>query len=116
MIYWPLVVDAVHGRLHEDAEATRLARKGLEVNVQRIKDNEPGFRRRHHGTWLMLRSCTRSAFVLVAAGRAGLHSLLPLGWKASINKVMDLLRFWKDEAKDAKVRLELLEAFMSSVL
>jgi hypothetical protein len=56
------------------------------------------------------------AFVLVAAGRAGLHSLLPLGWKASIDKVMDLLRFWKDEARDAKVRLELLEAFMSSAL
>lgn len=110
MMYWSFIVDAVRGTLPEDAVSVSFARKGFQVSVQRIEDNETGFHHRHHGTWLMLRSCTRSALVLVAAARAGLDDLLPAEWKSSVAKVKDLLEYWKDEATDTKFRLQILDA------
>lgn len=112
MMYWSFIVDAVHGTLPEDAASVNFARKGFQVSVQRIDDNETGFRRRHHGTWLMLRSCTRSALVLIAAARAGLDNMLPAEWKLSVAKVKEALEYWKDEAIDAKFRLRILDACM----
>lgn len=41
------------------------ARKGLQMSVDRIRKNKPAFNHRHHGTWLILRSCTRSALILL---------------------------------------------------
>lgn len=80
--------------------------------IQRIDKNENGFCKRHHGTWLMIRSCTRSALVLVAASRAGLTTLLPSGWETSVSKVIDMLRYWKGEAQDVPDRLDILENLM----
>lgn len=110
MMYWSFMVDAVNGTLSEDEDSNLYAREGFQISVNRIRDNELGFRHRHHGTWLMLRSCTRSALVLVAASRAGLESMLPADWESTIIKVVHLLRYWKDEAIDAGFYLELLEA------
>lgn len=45
----------------------RLAREYLENAVHRIEANLEGFLHRHQGTWLMVRSCTRSALILLAA-------------------------------------------------
>jgi hypothetical protein len=115
MMYWSFVVRAIHGRLADDPDlrGQDFARKGLEICVRRIKENESGFRHRHHGTWLMLRSCTRSAFVLVAAARSGLPSILPPEWKASVTSVMELLQYWQEETLDAQDRLRTLEALMN---
>lgn len=115
MMYWPFIVDAVCGGPPDDADLALLARKGFQVSARRIEDNEAGFRHRHHGTWLMLRSCTRSALVLMAAARAGLQGMLPDGWRSSARKVVGMLRYWRDEVPDAACRLELLESLMESV-
>jgi len=120
MMYWPFVVDAIHGRLPSSTSAQTFARKGLAVCVQRIDQNEPGFYHRHHGTWLMLRSCTRSAFVLVAAARCCSSrtispSLLPDRWQQSLYKVLAMLRFWKDESTEILNRLTILERLMEGL-
>ncbi|KAK7592007.1 hypothetical protein V3481_006643 [Fusarium oxysporum f. sp. vasinfectum] len=108
MMYWSFIVDVVHGTSLEDADAMAFARKGVQTSVQRIDDNESGFRGRHHGTWLMLRSCTRSALVLISVERAGLGNMLPAQWRSSITKVQGLSHYWQDEAVDAKFYSRLL--------
>ena len=113
MMYWPFVVDAVHLKpLSATAEA--FARKALQICVERIKKNESGFYHRHHGTWLMLRSCTRSALVLIAATRSPLlSSFLPTDWEPSVYKVMDMLKHWKDDSRDVLDRLQIIEKLMA---
>lgn len=120
MMYWPFVVDAVNTKSHAPttpgSHVDAFARKGLLVCVQRIQKNERGFYHRHHGTWLMLRSCTRSALVLVGARISlRLSGLLPLGWEAAVWKVVDMLRFWKDESRDVLDRLQVLEGLMEGL-
>lgn len=90
--------------------------KALVVCVERIEKNEQGFFYRHHGTWLMLRSCTRSAFVLLAAARLErLTLLMPDRWRQAVEKVMDMLRFWRRESRDVEDRLRLVEALLDGL-
>lgn len=115
MMYWPFVVDAVHGRLHGDV-TREFARKGFEVCVKRIQKNESGFYHRHHGTWLMLRSCMRSALVLLGAVRSPeLSALLPTEWESAVYKVTAMLRFWKDESREVQDRLDILETLLRNL-
>lgn len=121
MMYWPFIAEALNGNTTAGIPATPesqqsgktnndFMRKALMVCVDRIAKNEPGFFFRHHGTWLMLRSCTRSGLVLLAAGRVErIRPLLPENWKASIGKVVDMLRFWRRESRDVEDRLRLVE-------
>ncbi|USP81332.1 hypothetical protein yc1106_08606 [Curvularia clavata] len=109
MIYWSFCEGAICGRLHNDRDCNILAERGLELCVTRIKQNERGYYHRHHGTWLMLRSCTRSALVLVVAARSRMRDKLPPGWREAVQKVIRLLEHWKDEVADARDRLELLK-------
>ncbi|KAL2841985.1 hypothetical protein BJX68DRAFT_245045 [Aspergillus pseudodeflectus] len=118
MMYWPFVVDAIHENHPTDefhGVFAGFARKGFDVCIRRIAQNERGFFHRHHGTWLMLRSCTRSALVLIAGAMQGLAALLPTDWKRAVEKVLVLLRYWKDEANDVADRLELLEGLMDAL-
>lgn len=109
MMYWPFIVGSIHGKLH-GATAESFTRKGLDVCVQRIEKNESGFYHRHHGTWLMLRSCTRSALVLLAAARCpNLAALLPNAWELAVYKVKAMLSYWKDESRDVADRLHIIE-------
>jgi hypothetical protein len=86
------------------------ASKALQTCMQRIRSDAYGFHRRHHGSWLMLRSCTRSALTLLAASRnTYLIGLLPHGWQGAVNQVKGLLHFWRSECPDAADRLSLLE-------
>jgi len=115
MMYWPFVIQAVHGRLG-GIDVDSFSRKGLLVCTDRIQKNESGFYHRHHGTWLMLRSCTRSSLVLLAAARSThLYSRLPVEWEMAICKVIDMLNYWKGESRDVLDRLEILEALMKGV-
>jgi hypothetical protein len=112
MMYWPFVVDAVRGNMRHGLESQGFVRKGFQICVQRIYKNESGFYHRHHGTWLMLRSCTRSAFVLTSAPRSGLGHLLDPGWEDAVAKVMQMLRYWKGESPDVEHYLNILEKLM----
>ncbi|OBT39636.1 hypothetical protein VE00_09758 [Pseudogymnoascus sp. WSF 3629] len=115
MMYWHFVADAVHGRIR-GSSTEAFVRKGLQVCVQRVDINEKGFYHRHHGTWLMLRSCTRSALVLLATARCSdLVSLMPEGWEEAVAKVMAMLGFWKGESRDVMDRLQILETLVGGV-
>lgn len=110
VMYWPFVVDSIHKQLPYSTLTNKFVRKGLQLCVDRIRKNESGFYSRHHGTWFMLRSCTRSALVLIAAARCGhLEPLLPKEWLETVEKVIALLKYWKDEARDSEDRFNILE-------
>ncbi|KAI5456701.1 hypothetical protein BGZ63DRAFT_396019 [Mariannaea sp. PMI_226] len=113
-MYWQYVTDAVHGRPPHGSNADMFLRKGLKVCVDRIRQNRNGFYHRHHGTWLMLRSCSRSAFVLLAVVRCpNLAPFLPSGWQEAVADVVRLLRLWKDESTDVGEMLRTMETLFS---
>lgn len=61
----------------------------------------------------MLRSCTRSALVLLAAGRCvELAGFLSLGWKEAVLDVTRMLAFWKDESGDILEMLNVLQTLL----
>ncbi|ETI25155.1 hypothetical protein G647_04528 [Cladophialophora carrionii CBS 160.54] len=122
MMYWPFIVSAVN---YDTPERTptissdsmdAFVHKALVVCVERIEKNEQGFFYRHHGTWLMLRSCTRSAFVLLgAARREKLTLLMPDRWRQAVEKVMEMLRYWRRESRDVEDRLRLVETLLAGL-
>jgi hypothetical protein len=65
----------------------------------------------------MLRSCTRSALVLLAAARCpSLSALLPMDWELAVYKVTGMLSHWKDESRDVSDRLQIIEELMASLV
>jgi hypothetical protein len=112
VMYWPFVVEAVNGK-SRGGDTDTFVKKGLRMCVERIHKNESGFYHRHHGIWLTLRSCTRSALVLLAARNSPELCLsMPPDWETAIEKVMAMLRFWQTESRDARDRLNILKALL----
>ena len=61
----------------------------------------------------MMRACTRSALVLLAACHSkAVQDLMPDRWKEAVRSAIDLLQFWKDEVGDARDRLTILIELM----
>ena len=116
VIYWPWLDIFINQRVHVPEVETYVA-KALQIGIDRIRINKPGFRHRHHGTWLMLQSCTRSALTLLAASSIPEAAmLLPSDWKEAVFETMELLRFWQYEAGDAADRLHILEELTAGVI
>ncbi|KAL4886496.1 hypothetical protein BJY04DRAFT_213259 [Aspergillus karnatakaensis] len=68
----------------------------LEIQVQRLHINKPGFRHRHHGTLFLIRGCMRGLLTLLAANLTGLR--MPNGWRDAVALVPDgLLGAWENE-------------------
>ncbi|ETN45393.1 uncharacterized protein HMPREF1541_09224 [Cyphellophora europaea CBS 101466] len=114
MMYWPFIASAINASPEANHAINKeFTRKALDVAVQRIEKNEPGFYYRHHGTWAMLRSCTRSGLVLLAASRSStVRHLLPTSWRHAVSKIVDMLRFWRWESEDVADRLILIETML----
>ncbi|ETS06956.1 hypothetical protein M419DRAFT_68701 [Trichoderma reesei RUT C-30] len=100
-IYWPFVMASI------SAHATRrpvkpavaeFAKRGLETHMHQVHVNKPGFHHRHHGSMFMIRACTRSALVLLAAAKAG--CAMPTDWEDSVYKTVGMLAYWEDEDRD----------------
>ena len=109
-MYWPFTVVAINFPANRDRSFDHLVQKQFQVCVDRIWVNESGFHHRHHGTWGMMRSCTRSALVLVTAKRcAQLDELLPPDWAQAVQSVIGLLGYWSGECGDAASRRDILE-------
>lgn len=99
------------------AQLKTLAEKALLLHVERIQINKPGFYHRHHGTWFLIRSCSRSATMLL---RAALHNqavdrvedrpAMPNDWHRAVLDVIELHWHWRTEAPDAGLRLNVLES------
>jgi hypothetical protein len=114
LIYWPFL-DAVINQQQGFLAIEEYGRKGLHCCIERIRLNKPGFKHRHHGTWFMLHSCTRSALILLAAARTTYAAeLRPDGWRDAVIDVMEMLRFWEHEVGDAGDRLRILEDLLGS--
>jgi hypothetical protein len=117
LIYWPFVEAAINQEQESRAAVVEeYGQKGLNCCIERIQRNKPGFTHRHHGTWFMIQSCTRSALVILAAARTT-HAagLLPDGWDGAVIDVIEMLRFWEHEVGDAGDRLHILEELLASV-
>lgn len=101
-IYWPFIKHTINSPFR-NLSTDEYVRKGLQAAMDRLNINKPGFKHRHHGTYYLIRSCTRSAFVLLAAHLKGnLEDLMPIGWFETIWSVVDLLEFWQDELPIAR--------------
>ncbi|KAL3485754.1 hypothetical protein BJX62DRAFT_247308 [Aspergillus germanicus] len=105
LITWPVIVHAIaqHSDLSLSLSLTPAQRswlsKGVAAHLERLQINAPGFYHRHHGTWLMIRSSARSAYILSAVARssAAVGNLLPSGWMAAVRETIDMLQFWSGE-------------------
>ena len=101
LITWPFLIAAINNGA-QSPHVRELAAKGLEWHMNRLLINSPGFFYRHHGTWLMQRSSSRSALVLLAAALTPTATtLLPVGWLELVQATIYMLRFWQQDAHDA---------------
>ncbi|XP_014551204.1 hypothetical protein COCVIDRAFT_42469 [Bipolaris victoriae FI3] len=110
IIYWPFVEWAINSTIvMEDEPLLReYAMKGLQIHMERIRVNRAGFAHRHHGTFYLIKSCTQSALILLAAARSrnfvtdqaenSLH--VPIGWQSAVKEVIHLLEAWEQESAD----------------
>lgn len=133
VMYWPFLqsvlnVDTATSNTTIQLSPTVLsfAQKGLDVCIDRIEQTSAGYRSRHHGTWLTLRSNTRSALILMAVRSqhllttsgmtGGKHLRLPASLLSCVTKVIELLKFWQYEIDDVEDRLRILESLMAQDL
>lgn len=130
MIYWPFVAryiftskqDSIHSPQvsvpTEDARLRDFAEAGLSLHVERIRVNAPGFAHRHHGTWILIRACTRSALVLLKAALIASSSgalSMPTEWLEAVREVIQLNQYWQGEVLDARLHLSVLEKAIAMV-
>jgi hypothetical protein len=109
-------VQAINWPRTRDRSLDYIVKKGLQVCVDRIWVNVPGFKHRHHGTWGMMRACTRSALVLLAAKRCNdLDTLLCAGWEEAVQQVIGLLEFWRGDCGDAENRRDILQTALRDI-
>ncbi|KAL1960921.1 hypothetical protein VTO42DRAFT_5905 [Malbranchea cinnamomea] len=90
----------------------RLAKEALANAVYRIETNSEGLLHRHQGTWLTIRSCTRSALILLGTAikcrieaeakgvgyRVLEAEMLPDRWKSAVLQVLHMLEVWSKES------------------
>lgn len=111
--------DSANHHQHSDI-IIRLAGEYLANAAQRISTNAEGFLHRHQGSWLTIRSCTRSALTLLGAKLKSqeemkdwavhglrheesnnmVSTILPPGWKHAVLEVIEMLRAWEAESPD----------------
>jgi hypothetical protein len=84
----------------------RLTRECLEIAVESIEANRESFFHRHHGTWLMARTCIKSSLVLLAmamrcqaeARSTGVMAteleemMLPSRWREVVEQTVEALQ------------------------
>jgi hypothetical protein len=113
LITWPFLIAVINTGL-QSGNVRELAAKGLEWHMNRLLINSPGFFYRHHGTWLMQRSSSRSALVLLAAALTPTAmALLPVGWLELVQATIAMLRFWQQDAHDAFDYANLLQSMLA---
>lgn len=117
LIYWACCIAGLEARAAGRSLSPmvqEMAYRGLETHVNRLRVNEPGFLHRHHGTLFMIKSCTRSALVLVASANAGIT--MPPDWHGAVYKAIGLLGYWSGELSDLGQWQATIERQMSNVM
>ncbi len=114
VVYFPALRALMLQPLREIGPRTiYLAKEALQNDLDRILLTEEGFWHRHQGTWLMIRSCSRSSIHLLGAALQAkrepqLSELLPDGWEVAVGKVLRMIEYWKSESPDLGILLETL--------
>ncbi|KAL4736108.1 hypothetical protein BDV11DRAFT_173223 [Aspergillus similis] len=121
LISWPFV----HALLHHGAPAAPQPQSpavkawteaGLSCHLSKLLNHKPQFYYRHHGTWLMLRSCARSAFILLGAARLrSAEPLLPPGWRAAVADTLEMLKFWQPQVNELQSPIQRLQVLFYSL-
>jgi hypothetical protein len=107
-----LEVDSMYG---EPTALNTFAQKALECCIKRMSGVETGLRVRHHGTWLALRTCIRSALIILAARVAERLDLLPEGWEGAVVTAASVLSLWQGESPDVKDHLTIIRTLCAEV-
>jgi hypothetical protein len=110
VLTWPFLETQLLFGSHRTVRVSELVARGVRVHYDRLSINRPGFYYRHHGTWLMRRSSTRSACILLAVARSNFSDILPTGWQALVSDTIAMLEYWSETAVDETV------VFLKSVL
>ncbi|KAF5005446.1 hypothetical protein FDECE_8111 [Fusarium decemcellulare] len=116
VLYFPAVQAVVCKAIRELSPIIlAMARVALETAMYRITICEEGFWHRHQGTWLMIRTCSRSTLQLLATALRAqqepcLADLLPNGWMQAVTSIMTLIEYWEDESPDLGLLLARLRS------
>jgi hypothetical protein len=115
MIYWPFVFGSI-SRLFASMPVPpafqEIVTRGLNTQLMQIGINEVGFAYRQHGSFFMIRSCTRSALVLLAASKVG--AAMPADWDTSVLKVTRMQTYWEEEDVEVRKWRYLIESELAS--
>ncbi|KAH8172163.1 fungal zn(2)-Cys(6) binuclear cluster domain-containing protein [Sarocladium implicatum] len=129
LIYWPFLSAHLDANPLDPASLepfTHLAHAAINHHVMRLEVNEPGYRHRHHGTAPMLRSCSRSATILVAAWRHNMSSShlgnseskyelnMPAGWQELVRTFIGALEYWGTEFQNLDGARQVLSCSLSN--
>ncbi|EXJ74861.1 uncharacterized protein A1O5_01557 [Cladophialophora psammophila CBS 110553] len=117
MISWPFVYALIHdGAEPESPKVCEWAAKGLSCHLHKLLMHRIQFYHRHHGTWLMIRSCARSASILLAAARRPFaQRLLPAQWRGPVEATLKMLQFWQPYVKELQEAVECIQALYSQL-
>ncbi|KAK1147069.1 Zcf27p [Aspergillus melleus] len=112
LISWPFVHVLLHDRVQPMSEPVqKWTVKALEIHLQKINNHRVQFYHRHHGTWLMIRSCARSVCVLIGASKVPfLSPFLEKNWRGVVHDVIQMLRFWQEEVIELAGIVDRIEA------
>uniref|UniRef100_A0A8H7TND1 Transcription factor domain-containing protein n=1 Tax=Bionectria ochroleuca TaxID=29856 RepID=A0A8H7TND1_BIOOC len=121
VLYFPAVQAVCCQPIQElTSSVIGIAKKALDNAMYRITISEEGYWVRHQGTWLMLRTCSRSALQLLAVAfrarsESSLSQILPPEWEHSVIKVIGAIEYWEPESPDLTVLLECLRNLTSQL-
>ena len=112
LISWPFVYTLLHDRIQPESQrAKEWTARALDYHLQKLCNHSIQFYHRHHGTWLMIRSCARSICVFTAASQLPFaKSLLPANWQGVVNDTLQMLRFWHPELIELGEILKIVDA------
>ncbi|KAK7215832.1 hypothetical protein V2G26_003835 [Clonostachys chloroleuca] len=116
IIYWPFVVGSLSrlfASIPVPPDFHDIVTRGLDTQLMQIRINETGFMYRHHGCFFMIRSCTRSALVLLAASKVG--AVVPMDWDLQVLKVARMQSYWEEEDVEARTWRCLIERELSAM-
>ncbi|EHY55089.1 hypothetical protein ABEF92_004375 [Exophiala dermatitidis] len=118
-ISWPFIYAILHDNMETESPRVRnWAAKGLSCHLHKLEIHRIQFYHRHHGTWVMIRSCARSTAILLAAARQPFSkTLLPSesDWRGAVEATLEMLRFWQPYVHGLREVVERLEALYSEL-
>ncbi|KAH8879240.1 hypothetical protein GQ53DRAFT_855030, partial [Thozetella sp. PMI_491] len=122
VLYFPALKAAMFKSLDEIGPRTmQVATLALKNDMDRIMVCEEGYWHRHQGTWLMLRTCTRSCLHLLAAAlrvrdEPRLRDMLPEAWSSATERVLNWIEHWKRESPDLELLFGILAGYRARLV